>query len=81
MPRESAEAKGRRYLVEGRVVVEAVDPKRIVASVRGNGAMHTVRYEPGGWSCDCPASGRCSHLVAVGLVTVAPVVRRLEAAS
>lgn len=81
MSRENVEQKARRYLTEGRVVIEAVDRKRIVATVRGSGAMHTVTYEPGGWSCDCPATGRCSHLLAVGLVCVAPIVRRLEAAS
>lgn len=76
MTRESAETKGRRLLVEGRVVVEAVDSRRIVASVRGSGAIHQVSYEPGGWSCSCPAPGRCSHLVALQLVCVAPPLKR-----
>jgi uncharacterized Zn finger protein len=76
MSRESVEVKGRRYLTEGRVVVEAVDPRRIVATVRGSGAIHTVAYEPGGWCCTCEALGRCSHLVALQLVTVAPPIRR-----
>lgn len=76
MTRESAEVKGRRLLTEGRVVMEAVDPRRIVASVRGNGELYTVGYERGGWYCTCPAKGRCSHLVALMLVCVAPPMRR-----
>lgn len=76
MSRENAEMKGRRYLTEGRLVVEAVDARRIVASCRGNGAVHQLGYSPGGWNCSCEAVGRCSHLVALMLVTIAPPLRR-----
>lgn len=74
MLRENVEAKGRRYLVEGRCLVEQVTGSDVVATVRGDGAVHTVRHQRGGWSCDCPAHGRCAHLIAVGLIT-APGVR------
>ncbi len=72
MTREGVEAKGRRYLMEGRVVIEAVNPRQIVASVRGGGEIHQVGYQRGGWYCTCPAKGPCSHLVALMLVCVAP---------
>jgi uncharacterized Zn finger protein len=70
--RENAEARGRRYLVEGRLVVRLVDGRRNVAEVRGSGEVHRVEYQPGGWSCSCPALSRCAHLVALQLVTVRP---------
>lgn len=76
MSRENAEAKGRRYLAEGRVVVEAVDRHHIAASVRGSGEIHQTGYVRGGWFCSCPALGRCSHLTALQLVCVAPPTRR-----
>ena len=43
--RESAEAKGRRYITEGRLLLRAVDPSEIVASCRGNGAIYRVGYQ------------------------------------
>ena len=76
MTRESAEEKGRRYLVEGRLVVEAVDEHRIVASCRGAGEIWQLGYEPGGWYCSCPMVGRCSHLHALMSVVVAPPIAR-----
>jgi hypothetical protein len=75
--REDAAAKGRRYLVEGRLVVEAVDGNHIAASCRGNGALYQLGYVRGGWHCDCPARSRCAHLVALMTVTVAPPLDRL----
>jgi hypothetical protein len=72
MPREGAETKGRRYLTEGRLLVEAVTAHRIDATCRGNGEVYAVGYQRGGWACTCPALGRCSHLVALQLVTVRP---------
>ncbi len=67
--RENAEDKGRRYLVEGHVIVTSVARSTVAASVRGDGVVHQVRHDSTrGWSCTCPARGRCSHLLAVGLV-------------
>ena len=69
MPRENAEAKGRRYLVEGRLVVERVAGDTIRAHCRGGGAVYKLGLERGEWFCSCPALGLCSHLVALQLVT------------
>ena len=58
-------------LTEGRVTVLEVASTRTSAAVRGDGAVWFVKWTPtGGWECDCPARSRCSHLVAVGLITV-----------
>jgi uncharacterized Zn finger protein len=69
--REPVEAKGRRYLVEGRLVVEHVAGDMVRARCRGGGAVYELGLEAGGWWCSCLARGRCSHLVALQLVTVA----------
>jgi hypothetical protein len=68
--RESAETKGRRYLCEGRLVVERVDERRIAASCRGGGAVYRLGHDGTRWYCECPARSRCSHLIALQLVTV-----------
>jgi len=66
--RESAPAKARRYLTDGRVVIRRITPRTVMAQVRGDGEMYTVTGDPAGWSCTCPARGRCCHQLAVGLV-------------
>lgn len=85
MARESIEAKGRRYLLEGRLVVTAVDESIVRAACRGAGAVYDVGFDGEAWGCSCPAVGRCAHLVALQLVTVRdpvddpePVVNRPE---
>ena len=70
--RENAEAKGRRYLLEGRLVIEQVNSRQVVASCRGAGRVYQVTCRRGAWACTCPALGRCAHLVALQLVTNAP---------
>jgi uncharacterized Zn finger protein len=74
--RENAEAKGRRYLAEGRLTVEWVDDVEVRATCLGAGEVYRMGYTPGGWWCDCPALGRCAHLVAIQLVAVRPQPRR-----
>lgn len=75
MPREPIADKARRYLTEGRVIVDLVTAKAVTASVRGDGAMHRTGWTPAtGWWCTCPASqnhpaGDCSHRAALRLVT------------
>ena len=70
MPRENAEAKARRYLGEGRIVLVSVSDDRVLARVRGDGQVWLVMFEGGAWSCSCPAkTDQCSHLRAVRLVT------------
>jgi uncharacterized Zn finger protein len=69
--REDAFAKGQRYLTEGRLTVDHVDATRVLATCRGDGARYDVGWtEEFGWSCSCPALGRCAHLRALMLVTV-----------
>lgn len=69
MARENAAGKARRYLTEGRVIVERVTQKIVVATVRGDGTVHRCVYLAGAWSCTCPVrSDQCAHLLAVRLV-------------
>lgn len=72
--RENAASKGRRLLLEGRVrVLQVSDDEGFVsAEVRGDSArVYIVNYElAGGWRCDCPTRGVCSHIRAVMLVTI-----------
>ena len=68
--RESAAVKARRYLAEGRLVVRELDERAgtVRASCRGDGAVYGLGRDARGWSCSCPAVGRCAHLLALGLV-------------
>lgn len=76
MPRESAQAKARRYLAEGRVTVELVHPDAVQATCRGDGQHHHLGWTPRtGWFCDCPARTRCSHLYALGHVVAVDLER------
>ena len=76
--RESAEAKGRRYLIEGRLIIRSIDSETIRATCRGSGEEYEVGFDPGGWWCSCPALGRCCHLLALQLVTLVPTRARLR---
>jgi uncharacterized Zn finger protein len=70
--RENIDTKGRRLLTEGRVQIVEVGPLAISALVRGDsGEVYTTGWV-GDWACTCEARGRCSHLVALQLVTTAP---------
>jgi hypothetical protein len=68
--RETARAKGARYLVEHRLTVLRVDKDRVDAECRGGGAVYRLGWQDGKWSCDCPALTTCSHLYALWAVTV-----------
>jgi hypothetical protein len=70
--RENVQAKGRRYLTEGRLIVERVDAAGIRAICRGMGAVYTLGYENERWYCICPARDTCAHLTALQLVTRRP---------
>lgn len=75
--RETAFAKARRLLVEGRVVVLHIGAGTIRAAVRGDSAeLHSVAYERGRWICSCPALAHCSHAMATALVSVVPSADR-----
>ncbi len=68
--RENVEAKARRYLVEGRLVIRHVDELAgvVQADVRGSAAVYSVGRDASGWFCNCPARSRCAHLAALALV-------------
>jgi uncharacterized Zn finger protein len=69
--REDAATKARRILGEGRVILRSLDEpaSAVFAEVRGDGLVHVVVHDiVRGWWCSCPARGRCSHQLAVGLV-------------
>jgi uncharacterized Zn finger protein len=75
VPRESAADKGRRLLVEGRLIVREIRPTgTIIAECRGDsGEVYTLGYNARkrAWGCTCQEmKGQCSHLVALQLVTV-----------
>jgi uncharacterized Zn finger protein len=79
--RASADVKGRRYLVEGRLTVERISDGLVVAACRGDsGDIYHLGFDPAQteWRCTCPARGRCSHLIALQLVVVraAPMAGR-----
>ena len=68
--RESAALKARRYIVEARLTINHVDGRNVSAHCRGDAAIYTLGHDGQSWHCDCPARGRCSHLLALGLVVV-----------
>ena len=71
--RESAEAKGARYLLEHRLTILAVNEHEIRAVARGSGEVYDCGLEGGRWHCSCPAKTvNCSHLFALRSVTVVP---------
>lgn len=70
--REGIEVKGRRLLTEGRLNIDRVDGGLVVAHCKGDsGGIHWLGHDPwkGEWRCTCEARSRCSHLVALQLVT------------
>ena len=72
---ENAEAKGRRYLVEGRLEVQRVDSESVLARCLGDeGDFYRVHWdEERRWTCSCPAFGpRCAHVLALARVVRKP---------
>ena len=80
MTRETVEAKARRYLGEGRLVVTQVLGDHVSAVCQGDTGAYDLGYSPGrGWWCYCPVrDDRCSHLATLMLVTIrrrgAPII-------
>jgi hypothetical protein len=70
MTREDAASKARRIVGEGRLIVRELDEHAgtVMGEVRGDGAVWITGRDERGWFCDCPARGRCSHQLALGLV-------------
>jgi hypothetical protein len=56
--RKNAETKGRRYVAEGRLLVERVDEHGIRASCRGGGGVSALGHDGVAWFCSCPGSAR-----------------------
>lgn len=78
MPRESAETKGLRYLVEHRITILSVDEEGVRAIARGSGEVYQLGRDASGWHCTCPCrTEACSHLFALKAVVV--VSRRAHA--
>lgn len=76
---ETKADKALRYVAERRLLIEHVDPALIKATCRGDsGEVHTLgwRSDQQRWGCTCEANAtfhrRCSHLIALQLVTVKP---------
>lgn len=68
--REDAFAKGKRYILEGRLTIESVNGS-VAATAKGDGAVYRLGWERGRWFCDCPCrTDQCSHLKALRLVVV-----------
>lgn len=73
--RENVDTKGRRLLAEGRLTVVCVDGKKIIAECKGDSAeIYHLGWDPNEreWRCTCIARGKCSHLVALQLITRRP---------
>ncbi len=70
--KENIRVKGRRLLIEGRLLVVHIDQERIIAFCRGSELIHKCGFERGSYFCSCPAKSLCSHLVALQLVTRRP---------
>jgi len=70
MPRETIETKALRYLAEGRLHVYRVHGGVVEATCHGTDLYH-LGFDGRDWSCTCAAYGRCAHLLALELVTVA----------
>lgn len=73
MSRETATAKARRYLAEGRLTVLEVGPGIVRAVRSGDGQVYRLGWWRGEWGCTCPAlRDQCCHLKALRLVCMRP---------
>ena len=71
--REPVDAKAARYLATGRLTVLHRDGDHVAAECLGDGGTYRLGHSadrPGAWSCSCPATGRCAHVVALQLVVI-----------
>ncbi len=70
---ETVDEKAARYLKEGRMRVERVEPPfgLVVAHCQGETGEYALGYDPSvkQWRCTCPElQHRCSHLAALKMV-------------
>lgn len=69
MAAESVEAKARRILGAGRLLVEQLDDDQVRALCAGDSGMYELLVDRNRASCSCAANGHCSHLLALELIT------------
>jgi hypothetical protein len=73
--RETAAVKAHRLLVAGRLTVLHVSPEQIDATCAGDSDEHSLgRRRDEGWCCSCASFRRCSHVIALALVTPVEVL-------
>jgi hypothetical protein len=83
--RESPEDKADRYYREHRIAIDCSDWTIGFASAYVQGskptAYHVMHTRALGWRCDCRASVRCAHILAVAAVFSDPAPAAERAAS
>lgn len=66
MSREDHQAKGRRYVSEGRLTVTVVGDRGVAAHCRGAGRVYKLAWDPGhGWAWFVPGAERVRALARV----------------
>jgi len=74
MRRATVVEKADRLRSEARVQIKWATDQLVQAAVRGDSGVWDCRWTRlQGWSCSCPAYGRCSHVLAVASVTMRSV--------
>jgi len=74
------DSTAQRLLADGRVVIRWCTSSIVAAVVRGDDAVHEIRWSRlAGWSCTCPADHdtRCEYVEAVASVTTRSPIRRV----
>ncbi len=61
----SKERKAVRLAVSGRVQVMRNETDTVLGVVKGDHSTYRVRIDPDGWWCTCPATVKCSHVLAL----------------
>lgn len=76
-PSARTQGKADNYLLDRRVAVDTADWSAGLASALVQGSRPTpyrvVHTRSLGWTCDCPASATCAHILAVAAVFPDPV--------
>jgi hypothetical protein len=64
-------AKATRYLLDGRLTVDAIDGDLVSATCQGDSGRWKLGYNPAlnQWHCSCPALKLCSHVAALQTVS------------
>jgi hypothetical protein len=67
---ETTAAKACRYLLAGALTVTRVAGDVVDAVIEADTGTYQLGRDPARWHCTCPARGRCSHVLALRMVTV-----------